>query len=210
MVDRGRMGGVNGPFVTAAEVERALQDAADPAEIAKIRKRVRQDEPVFGVRMGALFEIAKTAADVAPGELDTLFDHAAYEPRMTAFCILDFRARRRLSDEERVVHGTTYLDRHDAITAWDMTDRAAPRVLGWPLMIGALGDARLLLEDLARSADPLRRRSAITAPLWFIKQGSAADIELGTRIAAMLDEDPDPLVRSAVRTYRKHTGSSAR
>ncbi|MFI7579360.1 DNA alkylation repair protein [Kocuria kalidii] len=204
------MGDVNAPLVTAADVERALMDAADPAEIGKIRKRVREDEPVFGVRMGALFEIAKTAADAAPGELDTLFEHAAYEPRMTAFCILDFRARRRLSDEERAVYGSTYLGRHDAITAWDMVDRAAPRVLGWPLMIGVLGDPRLLLEDLARSADPLRRRSAITAPLWFIKQGSAADIELGTHIATMLDDDPEPLVRSAVKTYRKHTVSSAR
>jgi hypothetical protein len=204
------MGGVNASLVTAAEVERALLDAGDPAEIGKIRKRVRRDEPVFGVRMGALFEIAKTATDLAPGELDTLFEHPAYEPRMTAFCILDFRARRRLLDGERMVYGRTYLGRHDAITAWDMVDRAAPRVLGWPLMIGVLGDARALLQELARSTDPLRRRSAITAPLWFIKQGSAADIELGTHIASMLEEDPEPLVRSAVKTYRKHTAPSAR
>lgn len=83
-----------------------------------------------------------------------------------------------------------------------MVDRAAPRVLGWPILVGAIDGA--VLDELAGDDDPLRRRSAITAPLWFIKKGSSADVERGLAIASSLDGDEHPRVRSAVLIYRKH------
>ena len=189
-------------LTTADDLVAALQDTADPDEAKKIRARVAADEPVIGIRMGTLFEISKRARDLPSEELERLFAHPAYEPRLAAFCILDFRARRRLSDGGRSELAFTYLDHHDAITTWDMVDRAAPRVLGWPILIGVV-DAPIL-EGLARSPDPLRRRSAITAPLWFIKQGTDADVAAGLAIADILSEDRHPRVASAVKIYRKH------
>ncbi|GAB10574.1 hypothetical protein GOARA_061_00130 [Gordonia araii NBRC 100433] len=189
-------------YSTAAQVVEALHSAANPIEEAKIRNRVDEDEAVIGVRMGTLFDIAKHAAGLPDAELDALFEHEAYEPRLAAFCILDFRARRKLADDQRAALAHIYLDRHDSISTWDMVDRAAPRVLGWPILIGAVGDS--VLDDLARADDPLRRRSAITAPLWFIKEGSTADVERGLAIASSLDDDRHPRVRSAVQIYRKH------
>lgn len=190
------------PFSTAAQVVEALHDAADPIEEAKIRNRVADDEPVIGVRMGTLFSIAKSAVDLPAAELEALFEHEAYETRMSAFCVLDFRARRKREDDERAALAHIYLDRHDAISTWDMVDRAAPRVLGWPILVGAIDGA--VLDELAGDDDPLRRRSAITAPLWFIKKGSSADVERGLAIASSLDGDEHPRVRSAVLIYRKH------
>lgn len=190
------------PHTTAHSLVTALQEAADPGEVARIRLRVAPGEPVIGVRMGTVFEISKHATDLPQDELDQLFVHPAYEPRLAAFCILDFRARRRLSDGERSDLAVVYLDRHEAISTWDIVDRAAPRVLGWPILIGACEFA--VLEDLARSQDPLRRRSAITAPLWFIKKGSDADVAFGLLIADLLSDDQHPRVSSAVKTYRKH------
>lgn len=108
---------------TADELVAALQNASDPRETERIRTRVATDESVIGVRMGTLFETAKLATDIPPAELERLFTHPAYEPRLAAFCILDFRARRRLSDEEREDLAAIYLDHHDAITTWDMVDR---------------------------------------------------------------------------------------
>lgn len=189
-------------LTTADDLVDALWAHADPDEVQKIRLRVADDEPVIGVRMGTLFETSKQAIDLLPEELDQLFTHPAYEPRLAAFCILDFRARRRLTDQERRHLAQTYLDHHDAITSWDMVDRAAPRVLGWPILIGAV-DASVL-EHLARSPHPLRRRSAITAPLWFIKKGTDADVAAGLAIAEILSQDPHPRVVSAVQIYRKH------
>lgn len=81
---------------TALGVVTALQDVADPGQIAGIRKRVAPDEAVIGVRMGTLFNIAKQAVDLPPDELGKLFSHPAYEPLLAAFCILDLRVPRRL------------------------------------------------------------------------------------------------------------------
>lgn len=193
---------MGGRLDSASDIVAALQEAADPVESDKIRNRVAADEPIISVRMGTLFEISKRATDLPTAELEQLFEHPAYEPRLAAFCILDFRARHRLSDSERAELADTYLDRHDAITTWDMVDRAAPRVLGWPTLIGAIDFS--MLHALAASADALRRRSAITAPLWFIRKGSRADVERGLVIADQLSEDTHSRVASAVKIYRKH------
>lgn len=188
---------------TADELVTALQNASDPRETERIRTRVATNESVIGVRMSTLFATAKLATDIPAAELERLFIHPAYEARLAAFCILDFRARRRLSAKEREDLAAIYLDHHDAITTWDMVDRAAPRVIGWPILSDVI-EFRAL-EDLARSDDPLRRRSAITAPLWFIKKGTDGDVARGLVIADLLADDPHPRVAAAaVKIYRKH------
>ena len=63
------------------------------------------------------------------------------------------------------------------------------------------------LHELAASADPLRRTRAITAPLFFVRYGSAADIAVGDEIATALAADPDPLVRKAVGILRRHAAA---
>ncbi|WP_309109456.1 DNA alkylation repair protein [Zhihengliuella sp.] len=181
---------------------------SDPNEAEKIRNRVEDDDVVIGVRMGTLFDAARWAVDLPQKELETLFEHPAYEARLSAFCVLDFRARRKLADRERAALATIYLERHDAITSWDMVDRAAPRVLGWPILIGAIDGG--VLDDLAAAADPLRRRSAITAPLWFIKKGTPEDVVRGLAIADSLAGDEHPRVRSAVQIFRKHADQRLR
>nr|CAA9349297.1 MAG: DNA alkylation repair enzyme [uncultured Nocardioidaceae bacterium] len=78
-----------------------------------------------------------------------------------------------------------------------MVDRAAPRVVGATLTGGPYD----LLHELAASPDPLRRRTAMTAPLWFVKHGSDTDVEAGLAIAAILHTDADPLVHKPVGIY---------
>ena len=180
-----------------------LRSAQSDDELAKVRKRLAPDEPAFGLRMRDLFEIAKDGSDLPMAELHRLLDHRAYEPRMAAMCILDFRARRRLDDDERRELFVTYLGRHDRITTWDMVDRAAPRVLGGYLA----GRSAAPLYELAAAQDPLRRRSAITAPLGFVRTGSDDDLAEGLAIAARLADDPDPTVNRPVGIFLKHLSS---
>lgn len=184
---------------SAAALVLALEEAADDGEAAKIRNRVPAGEPVIGVRMGTLFALAKAATTLPDDELELLFSHPAYEPRMAAFCILDFRARRRAGDPELC---STYLRHHDRITAWDMVDRAAPRAVGGALVGGPYG----ALRDLAAASDPLRRRTAITAPLYFARAGSDADLAEGFRLAATLHDAPEPVVHNAVGIFLAHAG----
>ncbi len=76
-----------------------------------------------GMRMKDLFDTAKAATAISDDELEKVFAEESYEARMAAFCILDFKARRRLGD---LTLRDTYLRHHDRIDAWDFVDRAAP------------------------------------------------------------------------------------
>jgi hypothetical protein len=152
-----------------------------------------------GMRMRTLFDTAKAATGIAPDELETLFADPSYGARMAAFCILDFKARRRLGD---LMLRDVYLRHHDRIDDWGMVDRAAPRVIGATLT----GGPYELLDELAASPDPLRRRTAMTAPLWFVKYGDDADVEAGVTTARVLHADPDPLVHKPVGIYLAHAG----
>lgn len=122
---------------------------------------------------------------------------------MGALCILDFRAKaRRANDVERERLYRLYVDHHDRITTWDMVDRAAPSVVGgWPL-----GRDPAPLHELAGDLDPLRRRTAITAPLWFVRYGRPDDFAALFPLAAALVDDPEPVVSSAVGIALKHAG----
>lgn len=188
---------------TAASVVTALESLRSAVELVKVRKRLAADEPAFGLRMGALFDVAKAHTDLPLAEVDRLLDHPAYEPRMAAFCILDFKARRRLAPEQRHELFRLYLDRHDRITTWDMVDRAAPRVVGGYVA----GRSPEPLHHLAAATAPLRRRTAMTAPLFFVRNGSDEDLTTGFRIAELLARDPEPVVHNAVGIFLKHAGA---
>lgn len=189
--------------MAASQVVDDLERLASATELAKLRKRLPDGEPAVGLRMGDLFAVARAHRDLPLADVELLLDHVAYEPRMAAFCILDFQAQRRLSEDQRRELYETYLRRHDRITAWDMVDRAAPRVVG-----GYLAGRELEpLHQLAEAGDPLRRRTAITAPLFFTRSGSDADLAGGYAIAARLAADPVPVVHNAVGIFLKHAGT---
>jgi hypothetical protein len=190
----------------AASVVAALEARRDEAELATIRKRLAPDEPAIGMRMRDLFHTAKAHEDLPLDEVDRLLDHPAYEPRMAAWCILDFQVRRRLDEEARRDRYELYRGRHDRITTWDMVDRAAPRVVGGFLA----GKDPAPLFELAASREPLERRTAITAPLLYTRTGSADDLATGFAVAAVLATDPDPVVHNAVGTFLKHAGERDR
>jgi 3-methyladenine DNA glycosylase AlkD len=149
--------------------------------------------------MRVLFDTAKAATGIAPEELERLFAHPSYEARMAACSILDFQARKRVGDPQL---RDTYLRHHDRIDDWGMVDRAAPRVVGATLVGGPYD----LLHELATSHEPHRRRTAMTAPLWFVKYGNHADVEAGIAVAEVLHTDPDPIVHKPVGIYLAHAG----
>lgn len=139
-------------------VVESLRALASDVELAKVRKRLAVDEEPLGLRMGDLFAVARTHRDLPLADVEALLDHPAYEPRLAAICILDFRARRRLDEGQRRELYEIYLRRHDRITTWDMVDRSAPRVVGGYLA----GRSLEPLFELAAAAAPIRRPSCPT------------------------------------------------
>ena len=190
----------------AVTVTRQLEELQSDTELAKVRQRLGAGEPAIGVRMGDLFATAKAHTDLDLVEVDRLLDQPTYESRMAAMCILDFKARRGPDEAGRSELADIYLRKHDRITTWDMVDRAAPRVLGGHLA----GRSMAPLYDLAASLEPLRRRSAITAPLYFVITNDHQGVMAGFELAASLAGDRDPVVHNAVGIFLKHAGSRDR
>lgn len=186
-------------FVTAADVVTELGSLASPTELVKLRKRLPPGHPAIGNRMRDVFDIAKAATSMPLPEWNLLIAEPTYEARMVAFSVLDFKARADLGSADLMA---LYLSHHDRITTWDMVDRAAPRVIGAALV----GGPYAALRELAEEEEPLRRRTAMTAPLWFARFGDLSDVSAGFEIAALLHHDPDPTVHKAVGIYLAYAG----
>ena len=170
--------------------------------LAELRDR-RLLDTGDGIVMRELFAVARTARELPLSEVAVLFGEPSYAARMAAVCVLDLQARRRPGDPALL---DAYLRHHDRIDDWGMVDRAAPWVVGAALAGGPYD----LLRELAGSADPVRRRTAMTAPLWFVKHGSDDDVEAGFGIAGLLHDDAEPVVNKAVGIWLAHAGDRQR
>lgn len=186
--------------LTAASLMAALRERAKPGEV--VHKHYHGGGEVLGVPMRSTFDTAKAFTAMGFGEVERLLGEPSYEGRLAGFCVLDFKARAKTTDDERQTAYALYLRRHDAIDTWDMVDRAAPHVVGRYL----LRRKRDPLFELARTADPLRRRTAITAPLYFARFGTAADLADLFAIAELLLDDKDPVVSKPVGIALKYAG----
>ncbi|MDX6261116.1 MAG: hypothetical protein QOH84_2804 [Kribbellaceae bacterium] len=158
---------------------------------------------LLGVPMRSTFDTARAFTSMSFEEVERLMDEPSYEGRLAGFCVLDFKARaKRTTDDDRQAAYDLYLRRHNAIDSWDMVDRAAPHVIGRYL----LDRDRTPLFDLARTSDPLRRRTAITAPLYFARFGTPNDLDDLFSIAELLLADKDPVVSKPVGIALKYAG----
>lgn len=150
------------------------------------------DAPFIGVRMGAVFELAKTALDLPVEELETLLERPVHEVRALACSIMGkSAANRRTSVERRTELYELYLRRHDRIDQWDLVDLAARDVVGGHLLDGD----RSPLARLAASGFWPERRTALVATFAFLKRRELDD---AYALAETLVEDPEPLVQKAL------------
>lgn len=183
---------------TAAGVRAALEAEASVDQRTKILARMTDPSTgVIGVRMGTVFDIAKTNERMPLTEVDRLLDSDVYELRMVAVSILDFRARRK--DADRRALYDLWMRRIDRIDTWDYIDRGAPRVIGGYL----LDKPRDVLFELARSDDRWHRRTAITAAFWIIRAGDLGD---PLALCEILAADPEHLVQTNVGVALREIG----
>ncbi|RXZ67137.1 DNA alkylation repair protein [Agromyces albus] len=150
------------------------------------------DAPFLGVRMGAVFELAKTALDLPASELEALLERPAHEVRALACSIMGKAAARAKTPESRRAElYDLYLRRHDRIDQWDLVDLAARDVVGRHLV----DRDRSPLYRLAASAFWPERRTALVATFAFLKRGELDD---AYALAELLAEDPEPFVQKAL------------
>jgi 3-methyladenine DNA glycosylase AlkD len=158
------------------------------------------DAPFIGVRMGAVFDLAKTVLDLPAAELEALLERPTHEVRALACSIMGkSAAHRRTSPERRTELYELYLRRHDRIDQWDLVDLAAQHVVGGYL----LDRDRAPLARLAASAFWPERRTALVATFAFLKRREVDD---AFALAETLADDPEPLVQKALGWVLRSAG----
>jgi hypothetical protein len=188
--------------LTAEEFTRQLQTFQSDDELRKIQRYFKDDDRdhFIGVRMLHVFTLAKTFIDLPPAEIETLLDSPIHEARAGALSIMSKQAARKSTpDTRRGELFDLYLRRHDRIDNWDLVDLAAPNVIGDYL----LGRPREVLYDLARSANPWERRTAIYSTLAFVRKGDVTDT---FGIARILLNDPHDLVQKPTGGMLREAG----
>ena len=150
--------------------------------------------------MGQIFKLAKEYQAMPPAEIEQLLESDDHPVRVGAVSIMDWQARdNKTTDERRRELFDLYIRRHDRIDTWDLVDRSAIHVVGEYLVDKPRG----ILDELARSANPMERRTAILSTYAFIRRNELDDTY---RIAETLANDPDDLVDKAVGWMLREAG----
>lgn len=184
-----------------------LKNLQSNEELNKIQRYFKTDKDQFngddkfiGVKMGQVFDLAKTFSDMPLYEIEKLLENEFHEARVGAVSIMDFKARnKKTSENEKKVLFELYIKRHDRINNWDLVDRSAPYVVG-----GHLFDKpRDILYELAVSENIWERRTAIVSTYYFIRQNQLNDT---FRIAEMLIDDTEDLMHKAAGSWVREAG----
>ena len=186
------------PAVNAAQFIERLKAHRSAAELKKYERFFKfsdskplKDDEFIGVRMGQVFELAKTFIDMPPAEIEKLLESRIHEVRAGAMSIMGKQGAAKKTSESRLEElYHLYIRRHDRINNWDLVDLAAYHVVGRYLA----NKPRDVLYKLAISKNTWERRTAIVSTAHFIRQG---DIEDSYKIAALLLKDEQELIHKA-------------
>lgn len=147
-----------------------------------------------------IFSLAKEYQQIPVFEVVKLLKDKNDNHRLGAVSILDWKARnKKTSKTERESIYKAYIDNHKWIDNWGLVDRSAPYVVG-----GYLHDKdKKALYDLAKSKNPMERRTAIVSTYYFIRKN---EIEDTFKIAEILVYDTDKYVQKAVGSWIREAG----
>lgn len=147
-----------------------------------------------------IFSLAKEYQQMPVFEVIKLLKNEIENHRLGAISILDWKARnKKTTKEEKKEIYRAYIDNHKWIDNWGLVDRAAPYVVG-----GYLHDKdKKPLYDLAKSTNPMERRTAIVSTYYFIRKNQIDDT---FDIAEILINDQDDYVQKAVGSWIREAG----
>ncbi|TYC07793.1 DNA alkylation repair protein [Bizionia gelidisalsuginis] len=147
-----------------------------------------------------IFSLAKAYQQMPVFEVVNLLKDKDDNHRLGAVSILDWKVRnKKTSNEERKEIFKAYIENHNWIDNWGLVDRSAPYVVG-----GYLHDKdKKPLYDLAKSKNPMERRTAIVSTYYFIRKN---EIEDTFKIAEILVNDKDEYVQKAVGSWIREAG----
>lgn len=197
--------------LTADAFSEILNAMASPEEALKTAGYFKtgqgeygEGDQFIGVRMGNIFNTAKTFFDLPVAELEKLLESPIHELRAGAVSIMDKASRnKKLPNARRKEFFDLYVRRHDRINNWDLVDLGALHMVGMYLY----DKPRDILYHWAQSENIWERRSAIVGTAYLIRQN---DLDDTFRIAEMLVHDPHDLIQKGVGWMLRFAGDKDR
>lgn len=184
-----------------------LTALANPTDAAQLQRYFKtgpgeygEGDVFVGVRMGAVFALAKRNLGMPVADLETLLESPIHEARAGALTIMNEEAKKKgTSEQRRTELFNLYLRRHDRINNWDLVDVACRYVIG----VYLFDRPRDILYQLARSANLWERRTAIVSTWYFIRAGQTDD---AIAIAELLLGDREDLIHKATGWMLRYVG----
>lgn len=176
------------------------------AEQQKIQRYFKSEEGDYGygdqfigVKMGQVFELAKTFAEMPIREIELLLESQIHEARAGAISIMDKASRKNISPQRLEDFFRLYMRRHDRINNWDLVDLGCLYMTGLYLF----DKPRAILYQLAQSENIWERRTAILSTCYFIRK---KDLNDTYQLATLLLHDKEGLVNKATGWMLRFAG----
>jgi 3-methyladenine DNA glycosylase AlkD len=197
--------------IDAAYFIEKLKAVSSPEELVKIQRYFKsgpgeygEGDTFIGVRMGQVFNLAKSFVEMSPEEIEKLLESDIHEARAGALSIMDKQSRSKKTPESRRKElFDLYIRRSDRINNWDLVDLGTLHMTGSYLY----NKPRDILYKLALSENLWERRTAIVSTTYFIRQG---DLDDTFKIAEILVNDKEDLVHKGTGWMLRFAGASNR
>jgi len=173
-----------------------------------------EGDEFLGLKVPQTRQVVKLAvADTPLDEIPGLLMSRWHEVRLCGLLMLVEKfsklAKKRLENDEAAINGrdkivTMYLKHAERANNWDLVDLSAPKILGhWLLLPSRLGDKRVIMDDLAASANLWRQRMSMVCT-W--KTTQAGDPSWCLRYAEWHLHHPHDLMHKAVGWMLREVG----
>lgn len=191
--------------ISLPELRARLHKLASPTDAASAQRYFKTapgeygaGDQFIGIRVPVLRKLTKEFRDLPLRDVEKLLGSAIHEERLLALLIL-VNAYHRADETGRTEIYALYLNQLDCVNNWDLVDTSAPHIVGRHLA----ERSRDVLFRLARSKILWRRRVAMLATQYFIRQNDFADT---LRLAELLRDDEHDLMHKAVGWMLREIG----
>jgi 3-methyladenine DNA glycosylase AlkD len=157
----------------------------------------------WGVSVPSQRIIAKRFASLDLKNIALLLEHSVHEVRLTAALLLVTKYQTEKKQLDRKVVTDFYLKKLDRFNNWDLIDLSVYKILGHYLYNYQKSKAIEVLKSLARESSLWRRRAAIVATFYFIRQKSYKETFV---IAKILQTDKNDLIHKACGWMLREVG----
>ena len=148
-----------------------------------------ESDRFLGITTPTLRKIAKKHLHLSLKTIAQILQSEFNEERLFALIILVLQYQKTDTKHKEDIY-QFYLDNLEHVNNWNLVDNSAHHIMGHYLW----NNIRLILTELAKSANLWKRRTSIVSTWYFIKQ---QDFEYTTKIAAILLLDNHDLIHKA-------------